>query len=66
MIPVAEPEDSYPNMIKRAKEKGYTFPYLLDSTQQTAKTYGAKRTPHVYLLSKTVCQYFKGGIHRSY
>jgi peroxiredoxin len=51
--PVAEPEDSYPNMIKRAKEKGYTFPYLLDSTQQTAKIYGAKRTPHVYLLSKT-------------
>lgn len=51
--PIAEPEDSYPNMIKRAKEKGYTFPYLLDSSQQTAKIYGAKRTPHVYLLSKT-------------
>ncbi|MBP6304212.1 MAG: thioredoxin family protein, partial [Bacteroidia bacterium] len=57
--PVAEPEDSYPNMIKRAKEKGYTFPYLLDSTQQTAKTYGAKRTPHVYLLNKTAANILK-------
>lgn len=51
--PVAEPEDNYPNMVKRATEKGYTFPYLYDSTQQVAKMYGAKRTPHVYFVNKT-------------
>ena len=51
--PVAETEDSYANMVKRAKEKGYTFPYLTDSTQEVAKRYGAKRTPHVYFVSKT-------------
>ncbi|GIV33473.1 MAG: thioredoxin family protein [Chitinophagales bacterium] len=46
------PEDSYENMIKRAKEKGFTFPYLVDETQEIARTYGALRTPHVFLLKK--------------
>ena len=47
-----EPEDSYENMVKRAKEKNYPFPYLLDETQEIAKAYGAKRTPHIYILNK--------------
>lgn len=51
--PVAYPEDSYENMITRSKEKGYTFPYLLDETQNIARTYGAARTPHMYVLQKT-------------
>lgn len=46
------PGDSYSKMKKRAKEKGFTFPYLLDDTQKIAKTYGATKTPHVYLLQK--------------
>ncbi len=50
--PEIQPKDSYENMIIRAKEKGFTFPYLLDETQEVYKIYGAKRTPHVYLLSK--------------
>lgn len=49
---VAYPEDSYTNMKKRAKEQGFVFPYLVDGTQQIAKTYGATKTPHVYLLQK--------------
>src|SRR5512145_2157842 len=48
--PVMEPEDSYENMVKLAKEKHYTFPYLLDETQSVYRTFGAKRTPHIYLL----------------
>ena len=47
------PEDSYQNMQARAKEKGYSFPYLLDETQATAKAFGATRTPHVYVLQKS-------------
>lgn len=47
------PEDSYENMITRAKEKKYPFVYVYDETQAIAKTYGATRTPHVYLLQKT-------------
>jgi peroxiredoxin len=46
------PEDSYTGMQKRAKDKGFVFPYLLDDTQVFAKTYGATKTPHVFLLQK--------------
>jgi peroxiredoxin len=45
--PTKYPEDSYPEMIKRAKSKGYPFPYLHDEDQSVAKTYGATRTPEV-------------------
>ena len=31
--PQREPEDSYENMQKRAKEKKFPFPYLFDATQ---------------------------------
>ena len=50
--PVQFPEDDFANMKKRAKNKGFTFPYLVDETQQIAKTYGASKTPHVYVLKK--------------
>jgi peroxiredoxin len=51
--PVSVPDDSYDNMVKRAKEKDYTFPYLFDESQSVAKTFGAMRTPQVYVLQKT-------------
>jgi peroxiredoxin len=47
---VAYPADNFKNMKKRAKKKGFTFPYLMDDTQEIAKAYGATRTPHLYLL----------------
>ena len=50
--PTVEPDDSFENMQKRAKEKGYSFPYLMDETQNVAKEYGATKTPHVYVLEK--------------
>ena len=46
------PEDSYDNMIALAKEKNYTFPYLYDESQLIASTYGAARTPHVFVIQK--------------
>jgi peroxiredoxin len=49
---VSYPADSFENMVQRAKEKGFSFPYLYDETQQVAKTYGALKTPHVYVLQK--------------
>lgn len=48
--PVQYPADSYENMKKRAKEKGFTFPYLFDEKQEVFPVYGATKTPHVYLL----------------
>lgn len=50
--PTAYPEDSFDNMKVRAKEKGFTFPYLFDAGQQIYPQYGATKTPHVYLLQK--------------
>lgn len=50
--PELYPEDSYENMQTRAKEKGFTFPYLLDAGQEIYPQYGATRTPHVFLLDK--------------
>ncbi len=50
--PEIKPEDSFENMKIRAREKGFTFPYLVDGTQEIARTYGATVTPHVFLLNK--------------
>ncbi len=45
--------DSFDEMVKEAKRKGYDFPYLVDETQAIAKTYGATNTPHVFVLNKS-------------
>ncbi|HBZ26361.1 MAG TPA: thioredoxin family protein [Rikenellaceae bacterium] len=50
--PALEPKDSFELMIKRAKEKGFTFPYLFDDGQKIFPQYGATKTPHVFILKK--------------
>jgi peroxiredoxin len=50
--PSAAPEDA-PNLLaSRAKEKGYSFPYAYDESQAVAKTFGATKTPHAFLVAK--------------
>ncbi len=44
------PDDSFENMKKRAEEKNYTFPYLIDKKQEVYKEFGATRTPHLFIL----------------
>lgn len=51
--PESYPSDDFANMKIRAKEKGFTFPYLLDEEQKIYPQYGATKTPHVYVLEKT-------------
>jgi peroxiredoxin len=46
------PGDSYAAMQAQAKSKKYKFPYLQDETQQVAHTFGATRTPHLYVLTR--------------
>lgn len=46
------PEDDFPKMVLRAKEKGFNFPYLRDETQATADAYDAHYTPEVFLLDR--------------
>jgi len=56
------PEDSYPNMIKRAKDRGFNFPYLRDESQEIAKKYGAICTPHVFAFDQQRHLRYKGRI----
>jgi peroxiredoxin len=51
--PEKQKEDSFANMQKRAKDKKFAFPYLLDEGQKIFPQYGATKTPHVYILQKT-------------
>ena len=50
--PEVQPDDTFELMQKKATDKGFTFPYLYDSTNSVYATYGATKTPHVYLLHK--------------
>jgi peroxiredoxin len=50
--PNVQPEDGYQQMIDRAKQKGFTFPYLVDEGQKIYPQYGATKTPHVFVLQK--------------
>ena len=44
------PQDDFDNMRRRAQEKKYNFPYLHDENQEVARTFGAQRTPEVFLF----------------
>jgi len=44
------PEDSPEMMAKVAREYGYPFPYLYDSTQEVARAYRAACTPDFFLF----------------
>jgi peroxiredoxin len=42
--------DGFPQMQKRAEEKGFPYPYLYDETQKVAHAYGATVTPHIFVV----------------
>lgn len=42
------PDDSFENMQKFAEKHGFSFPYLIDETQGTAREYGAICTPDLF------------------
>jgi len=46
--PTDYPEDSFENMKAVAEQQGFSFPYLIDRTQQVAKAYGAVCTPDFF------------------
>jgi peroxiredoxin len=51
--PKVQPGDNMEAMKSNAKQKGFTFPYLMDEGQKIYPQYGATKTPHVYILQKT-------------
>ena len=63
--PNVQPQDSFEEMIARAKEKGLPYPYLLDETQAIAKAYGAQVTPHVFLFDADGVLRYRGRVDDS-
>jgi hypothetical protein len=51
--PQKSPGDSFDEMVRRAKNKKYTFPYLIDESQEVARAFGATNTPHVFVLTRS-------------
>lgn len=49
--------DSFDEMVRYAKKKGYDFPYLYDESQATVRAFGATNTPHMFVLTKNGDQY---------
>jgi len=54
------PEDSPEMMARKAKEAGFTFPYLYDQTQQVAKAYHAACTPDFFLFDRARKLVYRG------
>ncbi len=44
-------EDSFEHMVERMKEHQFPWVYLHDESQDTARAYGALRTPHFYVFN---------------
>jgi peroxiredoxin len=45
--------DSFDDMKRRAEEKSFEFPFLRDESQEVAESYGAARTPEVFLFDSS-------------
>jgi peroxiredoxin len=63
--PTDYPEDSYAEMQKRAKDLGFTFPYVVDATSDVARAFGASRTPEAFLFDKDGKLVYHGAIDDS-
>lgn len=50
--PAASPGDSFAEMVSLARKKNYSFPYVVDESQEVARKFGASNTPHVFVLKK--------------
>ena len=48
------PDDSFENMISFSKSNDFSFPYLIDETQEVAKKYGAVCTPDFFGYNKNL------------
>ncbi len=60
--PEVVPEDSFEEMKIRAKEKNFTFNYLMDEKQSVFPQFGATKTPHAFLLDKKMVVRYIGAI----
>jgi len=63
--PKTVPGDGFEFMVKRAKDKGLPYPYLYDDGQHAAAAYGARVTPHVFLLDAQKTLVYRGRVDDS-
>ncbi|HUP61453.1 MAG TPA: thioredoxin family protein [Thermoanaerobaculia bacterium] len=59
------PEETMANMKARAVEKGYPFPYLKDGDSAIARAYGARVTPHVFVVDGSGTVRYRGYVDDS-
>jgi peroxiredoxin len=59
------PADSPEQMVHEAEERGYSFPYLYDETQEVAKAYHAACTPDFYLFDADRSLVYRGQLDSS-
>lgn len=62
---VEYPEDSLDNMRRISAELGFSFPYLVDETQQVAKAYGAVCTPDFFGYNSNLELQYRGRLDES-
>jgi peroxiredoxin len=60
--PQIVPGDGFEFMVKRAKDKALPYPYVLDDTQKVAAAYGARVTPHIFLLDTKGMLVYRGRV----
>jgi peroxiredoxin len=60
------PDDDFDGMVKRAKQKGYNFPYLRDDDQSVATAYGATHTPEFFLFDDKRKLRYRGKMDDNY
>ena len=56
------PEDSFENMISFSKIHNFSFPYLIDESQEVAKNYGAVCTPDFFGYNNNLELQYRGRI----
>jgi hypothetical protein len=54
------PQDAPERMADEKQQRGYTFPYLFDETQEVAKAYRAACTPDIFLFDADHKLYYRG------
>lgn len=64
--PTDHPEDAPAELARRAREKNYPFPYLVDEAQDVARAFGAVCTPDLYLYDQNRKLVYRGRLDDSW
>ncbi|HEX9656916.1 MAG TPA: thioredoxin family protein [Bacteroidota bacterium] len=60
------PDDDFIGMVRRARQKGFNFPYLRDENQVVAEDYGATHTPEFFVFDRNRILRYRGKMDDNY